>query len=82
MSETMNYILIENFKCKRCGYNKYDELIYTGDKLINEKDSIIQTRYVCRNCDFPFNINDYTKSDSININKHELLNNTTTTNKN
>ena len=74
MRNQLEFKLIQNFKCKRCGYDRYDKMIYTGMKTLDEDDSIIEERYVCRNCDFPFNINEYVQNDNIYITPNELLN--------
>ena len=73
MSETLEYVLINSFKCKRCGCSKYDKLIYTGDKTLDHDDSIIQETYVCRNCDLPFNILNYANNNTLKIDKTNLL---------
>lgn len=78
MQNQIEYKLINNFKCKKCGCTKYDKMIYTGMKTLDEEDAIIHERYVCRNCDFPFDINSYledSKSEKITITPSELLNN-------
>ena len=74
MQNEIEYKLVDNFKCKRCGCIHYDKMIYTGLKTLDEEDSIIYEKYVCRNCDFPFNINDYIQNNSINITPEDLLN--------
>lgn len=74
MQNEIEYKLINNFRCKRCGCIHYDKMIYTGMKTLDEEDAIIHERYVCRNCDFPFNINDYI------IENEEVKNITTTPN--
>ena len=76
MHNQIEYKLTNEFKCKRCGCTKYDKMIYTGLKTLDEEDAIIYEKYVCRNCDFPFNITDYLKenTDSITITPLELLN--------
>lgn len=58
----LEYTLVYNFKCKRCGCTTYDKEFFTGFKNIDEENAIIATRYVCRNCDKPFNIDNYTKN--------------------
>lgn len=76
MQNQIEYKLIHNFKCKRCGCTKYDKMIYTGMKTLDEEDSIIHERYVCRNCDYPFDITPYLKNsnlENITITPKELL---------
>lgn len=75
MVNNLEYKLVHNFKCKRCGSTHYDKIFYTGLKTLDEENSIIEERYVCRNCNFPFNIEDYMVKNLINMNKNELLNN-------
>ncbi len=70
----LEYILVNNYRCKRCGFNKYDVVFYTGDKLLNDKNSVLEKRYVCRNCNFPFDISHYKKQESYNMSANELLN--------
>lgn len=82
MENKLEYILVNNFKCKRCGCNKYDKIFYTGDKLLDENDAIITTRYVCRNCNFPFNINDFKELSKYESTPKELLNNSIYINEN
>ena len=74
MQNQLEFKLIQNFKCKRCGCTNYDKLLYTGMKTLNEDNSIIEERYVCRNCDFPFNIHEYLQNSDIHITANELLN--------
>ena len=74
MQNQLEFKLIQNFKCKRCGCTHYDKLLFTGMKTLDEDDAIMEERYVCRNCDFPFNISDYIQNDTINITSEELLN--------
>lgn len=76
MQNQIEFKLTQNFKCKRCGCNHYDKLMYTGMKTLNEENAIMKERYVCRNCDFPFDINEYLKENvnSIKITPNELLN--------
>lgn len=69
----IEFKLVSNFKCKRCGCTKYDKEIFTGNKLLEDENSIIGERYVCRNCDFPININEYINVDSFKMTKDELL---------
>lgn len=69
----IEFKLVSNFKCKRCGCDKYDKEIFTGAKLLEDDDSIIGERYVCRNCDFPINIEEYIQTNSFNMTKEELL---------
>ena len=78
----LEYILVQNFKCKKCGCTHYDKIMYTGDKTLDEEDSILLERYVCRNCDFSFNINDYKKQDSYSMSSKELINNSIFINEN
>ena len=78
MQNQIDFKLTQNFKCKKCGCNTYDKLIYTGMKTLDEENAIIHERYVCRNCDFPFNMNEYLKNsnlENISITPSELLNN-------
>lgn len=63
----INFKVIKDFKCKRCGCLNYDKEIFTGDKLLTENSSIIFERYVCRNCDMTFNDLEYNNS---NIEEH------------
>ena len=74
MSNNLEYILVNNFKCKRCGCTHYDKLIHTGFKTLDEENSIELEQYVCRNCDFPINIDEYKRENLINIDKNKLLN--------
>lgn len=74
MQNQLEFKLVQNFRCKRCGCNHYDKLIYTGMKTLDEENSVIYDKYVCRNCDFPVNINGYLINDKINITSDELLN--------
>lgn len=69
------FIQLNNFKCKRCGYNKYDKLMFTGDKLLDDDDVQIIEKYVCRNCDYPIRLSQYTNDNNIVIDKNELLKN-------
>ena len=73
----LEFKLIQNFKCKRCGCTNYDKMIYTGMKTLGEKNASILERYVCRNCDFVFDINEYISTENINMSSSELLNNST-----
>lgn len=79
MGNDLDFKLINSFKCKRCGCTNYDKLIYTGMKTLNDDDSIIHERYVCRNCDLPFKLENYIDKDTVleNINSSglELVNN-------
>ena len=79
MQNQIEYKLIYNFKCKKCGCTKYDKLIYTGMKTLNEENAIIGEKYVCRNCDFPININSHINNskltENITITPQELLDN-------
>lgn len=77
MQNQIEYKMVNNFKCKRCGCTHYDKMIYTGMKTLDEEDAIIYEKYVCRNCDFPFNINEYNENDNIKITPEELLNQST-----
>lgn len=76
MQNNLEFKLVNNFKCKRCGCTTYDKLIYTGVKTLNEEDAIVEERYVCRNCDFPFNIAPYLNNvqENITMSSNELLN--------
>ena len=78
MENNLEFKLINNFKCKRCGCTNYDKNIYTGLKTLNDEDSIVEERYICRNCDFPFDINKYIKNDdfieNITMTSKDLLN--------
>ena len=65
MNDNLEFKLINSFKCKRCGCNNYDKLFYTGLHTLDEDNSIILEKYVCRNCDLPFYLEDYIKDDSI-----------------
>lgn len=73
----LNYTLVNNYKCKRCGCTHYDKIFYTGAKTLDEENAIMAEQYVCRNCNFPFNITEYTKSNSITMTSDELLNTAT-----
>ncbi len=73
MQNHLEFKLIQNFKCKRCGCTHYDKLMYTGMKTLDESNSIIEEKYVCRNCDFPFDITDYIQNDNLQITSNELL---------
>lgn len=76
MQNHIEYKLINEFRCKKCGCTKYDKILYTGMKTLDEENAIIYEKYVCRNCDFPFDINHYSinkQTDSINISPNELL---------
>lgn len=65
MSNDLEFKLINSFKCKRCGSTNYDKLIYTGANTLDEEDSIVLEKYVCRNCDLPFLLEDYIKDDTL-----------------
>lgn len=79
MSNDLEFKLINSFKCKRCGSTNYDKLIYTGANTLDEDNSIILEKYVCRNCDLPFLLEDYIKDDTllqdIKSSPYELMNN-------
>lgn len=79
MSNDLEFKLVNSFKCKRCGSTNYDKLIYTGANTLDEDDSIILEKYVCRNCDLPFLLEDYIKNDTllqdIKSSPYELMNN-------
>lgn len=77
MQNNIEFKLVKNFICKKCGCTTYDKLIYTGIKTLNDDNSIICEKYVCRNCDFPININEYLNSieENISMKVNELLNN-------
>lgn len=70
----MDYVLIPNYRCKRCGCTNYDKIIHTGTKTLDEKDAIVSEVYVCRNCDYPFDISEYQIEDKISMTEKELLN--------
>lgn len=78
MSNDLEFKLINSFKCKRCGSTNYDKLIYTGANTLDEEDSIVLEKYVCRNCDLPFLLEDYIKDDTllqdIKSSPYELMN--------
>lgn len=74
MQNELEFKLVQNFKCKRCGCTHYDKLMYTGMETLSDNNSIIEERYVCRNCDFPFDINEYITDENILMNSDELLN--------
>lgn len=77
MSEqNLEFILINNFKCRRCGSVNYDKMIYTGMKTLSDENSIVEERYVCRNCNLPFTLvkNDSNTIEHINISSNELIN--------
>lgn len=78
MSNDLEFKLINSFKCKRCGSTNYDKLIYTGANTLDDDDSIILEKYVCRNCNLPFILEDYIKDDTlmknINSSPYELMN--------
>lgn len=69
----MDYVLIPNYQCKRCGCTKYDKIIHTGAQTLDEKGAIKAEKYVCRNCDYPFDINDYQQDNKISMSPNELL---------
>lgn len=79
MSNDLEFKLVNSFKCKRCGSTNYDKLIYTGANTLDEDDSIVLEKYVCRNCDLPFLLEDYIKDDTllqdIKSSPYELMNN-------
>lgn len=79
MSNDLEFKLVNSFKCKRCGSTNYDKLIYTGANTLDEDNSIILEKYVCRNCDLPFLLEDYIKDDTllqdIKSSPYELMNN-------
>lgn len=79
MSNDLEFKLINSFKCKKCGSTNYDKLIYTGANTLDEEDSIVLEKYVCRNCDLPFLLEDYIKDDTllqdIKSSPYELMNN-------
>lgn len=73
--QNLEFILINDFKCRRCGSTNYDKIFYTGNKTLGEENSIIHQRYVCRNCDLPFTLVE-TKSNTIehiNMSSKELI---------
>lgn len=78
MSNDLEFKLINSFKCKRCGSTNYDKLIYTGANTLDEEDSIVLEKYVCRNCDLPFLLEDYIKDNTllqdIKSSPYELMN--------
>ena len=59
----MEYILIPNFKCKRCGCTEYDKQFFPRiNPLTLEPDNDLDnaySRYICRNCDLPFDLQEY-----------------------
>lgn len=71
----LHFDLVNNFKCKKCGYTEYDKMIYTGDKTLDEEDAIIHEQYICRNCHHPFklDVNENNLIDNITISPKELL---------
>lgn len=73
MSQNLEFKLINSFVCKRCGCTHYDKEIFTGNKLLDEENSIIHERYVCRNCDLPFDISKYKENETVNMTSSELL---------
>ena len=73
MSTDMNFTLINNFRCKKCGSINYDKVIYTGNKFLEDEDAILSEQYVCRNCDYPINLQDYIISENIQITSNDLL---------
>lgn len=79
MANDLEFKLINSFKCRRCGSTNYDKLIYTGIQTLDSDDSIILEKYVCRNCDLPFSLEDYIKDDTlmqdITSSQYELVNN-------
>ena len=78
MSNDLEFKLINSFKCKRCDSTNYDKLIYTGANTLDDDNSIILEKYVCRNCNLPFILEDYIKDDTlmknINSSPYELMN--------
>lgn len=81
--KNLEFKLIQNFRCKRCGCTTYDKNIYTGLKTLDEKYSILFEKYICRNCDFPFNIDEYvSNNESYVMNSKELLNSANIINEN
>ena len=78
----LEYILVNNFKCKRCGCTTYDKQFFTGFNTLDEDDSVILERYICRNCEKPFDINDYKETNKYNMTSEELLKNMQGENKN
>lgn len=72
--QNLSFKMIKDFKCPRCGFPYYDKLMFTGDKSLNDENSIIFEKYVCRNCDFPVNINDYEcENNDLQISSQELI---------
>lgn len=65
MSQDLEFKMINSFTCKRCGCTNYDKLMYTGFNTLDEDDAIVLEKYVCRNCDLPFYLEDYMKDTSI-----------------
>lgn len=78
MPNDLEFKLINSFKCKRCGSTNYDKLIYTGAHTLDEDDSVILEKYVCRNCNLPFLLENYIKDDTllqnITSSPYELMN--------
>ena len=78
MSNDLEFKLINSFKCKRCGSTNYDKLIYTAANTLDDDNSIILEKYVCRHCNLPFILEDYIKDDTlmknINSSPYELMN--------
>lgn len=72
MATNLKFELV-NFKCKRCGCTHYDKLIYTGFKTLDDDNPVIYEKYVCRNCDLPFIINNNNDSNVIQMSSDELL---------
>ena len=73
IEQNLEFILVKNFKCRRCGCTHYDKIFYTGMKELSDENSIQEERYVCRNCDFPVNIQDYIPDETISMSSKELL---------
>lgn len=71
--DNLEFILVNNYKCKRCGCINYDKVFYTGDKMLGDENAIQEEHYICRNCDFPFDITKYKKQNSYNMSSKELL---------
>lgn len=69
----LEFILVNNFKCKRCGCTHYDKIFHTGFKTLGEENAIEYEEYVCRNCDYPVDIKKYQLDDTLNIATNDLL---------
>ena len=73
MSKNNLEFILTDFICSRCGCTLYDKVIYTGNKTLEDDDSIIYEEYRCRNCNKVININKQINDKTISMSKEDLL---------